>query len=343
MRCLSRMGLGLVGLALVALPAAFADPPYSYTPDPAYSPNWTRRPHRRGGRCFTGCISAPRASGQTSRRRGSPCPRRPRCRRKAWSRRTRSAIVAGVSWRCSRVRRRLVDTPAPALSAVMAPPTALTLSESAGHSAAPRLRPRPRIRPRLTVPGPAFTVTCLPRPAPARPRLLASSPPLVPGPSSAPAWASVPASGSSLVVASMVAAGSNPGPPPAPAVVASNRTRPKRARTRSAPAPATSMASTGSPATACEACAAAMAAAGGDAAGHAIAGGSAVIGGTVPLAEPTPIGVIQGRYAYQDQSPGHRRRGGTAARRPHRTGCEPSGPGFKRPVGHALELQYRAV
>jgi hypothetical protein len=47
-----------------------------------------------------------------------------------------------------------------------------------------------------------------------------------------------------------------------------------------------------------------MAVAGGAAAGYAVAGGSAIIGGTVPLAEPTPVGVIQGRYAYQDQSPG---------------------------------------
>jgi hypothetical protein len=43
--------------------------------------------------------------------------------------------------------------------------------------------------------------------------------------------------------------------------------------------------------------------AGGDAAGHAVAGGGApgyaVAGGTIPLAEPTPIGVIQGRYAFQ--------------------------------------------
>jgi hypothetical protein len=44
-----------------------------------------------------------------------------------------------------------------------------------------------------------------------------------------------------------------------------------------------------------------------DGAGHAVAGGApgyAVIGGSVPMAEPTPIGVIQGRYAYAFQGPG---------------------------------------
>jgi len=73
-----------------------------------------------------------------------------------------------------------------------------------------------------------------------------------------------------------------------------------------------------------------MTASGGDAAGHAVAGGSAIIGGTVPLAEPTPIGVIQGRYAYQDQ-PGTAVVGGPPLGGRTGSGANPRGPGSSDP------------
>jgi hypothetical protein len=68
-----------------------------------------------------------------------------------------------------------------------------------------------------------------------------------------------------------------------------------------------------------------MAAAGGGAAGHA------VVGGTVPLAEPTPIGVIQGRYAYQDQSPGIAVAGGSPPGGRTGSGAATRGPGTGDP------------
>ena len=64
-----------------------------------------------------------------------------------------------------------------------------------------------------------------------------------------------------------------------------------------------------SPCLACEASASgsAMGAAGGSMPGHAVAGGESrqaagyvVVSSSVPTAEPMPIGVIQGRYAYQN-------------------------------------------
>ena len=74
-----------------------------------------------------------------------------------------------------------------------------------------------------------------------------------------------------------------------------------------------------------------MAVAGGATAGHAVAGGSAIIGGTVPLAEPTPIGVIQGRYAYQDQTPGIAVAGGLPPGGRTGPGANPRGPGSSDP------------
>jgi hypothetical protein len=60
-------------------------------------------------------------------------------------------------------------------------------------------------------------------------------------------------------------------------------------------------------------------------AGHAVAGGEApgyvVVGGTLPVAEPMPVGVIQGSYAYQ--GPGA---GGAAAAAMAAAGMPAPGP-----------------
>ncbi len=64
--------------------------------------------------------------------------------------------------------------------------------------------------------------------------------------------------------------------------------------------------------------------------GHAVAGG-AVAGGTIPLAEPTPIGVIQGRYAYQDQRPGIAVAGGLPPGGGTGRGANGRGPGSSDP------------
>ena len=65
-----------------------------------------RRPHRRRDPCFTGFISVRRRQRAELQAKGIAVPPCPRCRRKAWPRRKTSAIVAGVLWRWSRVRRR---------------------------------------------------------------------------------------------------------------------------------------------------------------------------------------------------------------------------------------------
>jgi hypothetical protein len=73
-----------------------------------------------------------------------------------------------------------------------------------------------------------------------------------------------------------------------------------------------------------------MASNGAEGAGHAVAGGSApgyaAIGGALPTAEPTPIGVIQGRWAYQASPPGP---GGPGSR--PGPGANPGAPGSVDP------------
>lgn len=332
MRCLSRMGLGLVGLALVAPPAAFADAPYAsppYASSPYTSPPDTASPPPQRSLFHRAhlCAACQRADFKA---RGIAVPAAPKLP---------SEGMVPSNQKCDRCGGVVAMfagpsgpglTPAPALSAVMAPPMALTLSEAPASTPAPAnvyapsyaSAPAPAPTP-VQPSAPAFTQVA-PSPAPAPPAL-ASSPPLVPGPSSGRSWASVPASTSSLVVASMVAPAPTPPPPAAPTAVASTRTRSRRMR--SAQAPATALASNGSQAAACEACAAGN----GDAAGHAVAGGSAIIGGTMPLAEPTPIGVIQGRYAYQDQTPGLAVAGGLGPGGHTAPGANTRGPGSSDP------------
>ena len=123
MRCLSRMGLGLVGLALVAPPATFADPPYSSTPDTASPPPRRSLFHRAHL-----CASCQRAELQAKGIAVPPAPALP----------TEGMVPSKDKCdRCGGVVAMFAGpsspglTPAPALSAVTAPPTALTLKESA--------------------------------------------------------------------------------------------------------------------------------------------------------------------------------------------------------------------
>ena len=253
MRRLNRMGLGLVGLALLAPPVACADPPYA---DPlAVESVPPRRSlfHREHlcTRCQRADIEA----------RGLAVPPPPALPKEG---------VVPTKHKCDRCGAPIMMMSASAVRRGLSTPTYSPSPGTAWTSVPPSVAPPP--------------------PA------LASSPPLVPGMSSAPAWASVPAT-----VSPVVAAATAPQAQERPA------SKLARLRTRARSDAASMMASTGNPAD-CPTCGdstpGAMASNG--APGRAVAGGGAaglaVAGGTIPSAEPTPIGVIQGRYAYQNPS-----------------------------------------
>ena len=179
MRCLSQMGLGLVGLALVAPPAAFADPPNSSTPDTASPPPRRSLFHRvhlcakcQRAELQAKGIAVPPALPTMSGGRHGPVEREVRPMRGP-----RGDVPGSV------VDARDDANPG-ALPRIMARQRPWTLSEGTPglHAAtrAPRT-PRPPLSGPApgTVPGLGLHLRASLGPAPAPPAL-ASSPPLVP-------------------------------------------------------------------------------------------------------------------------------------------------------------------